>query len=493
MAKASGAPHIGLDIGSQTIKVVEARGVGSNLQISALGIENTPPGAIQGGMVADPKALGAAIKALIGRSGISAKRTISAATGAASVVVRVIEVPRMSPGELAETMKWEVERHIPFAANDVEMAYQAIDDPAAAEDPDNPNMEVLLAVAQRDMVGAHIETLQAAGLNPVAIDVEPLAAGRACINLTPDGLQTKNVVIINMGASGTDVGIFKSGVLRFPRTIPLAGDNFTRAIADHLGLPMDQAEDEKRENATIFMDLVGAGAAEFASTEEGEPTAAGATPFDTPFPSPFAEPVTPPPSPFADPTPPPASPLAEPTPASPYDISPEPPTPAASPFDLSDGPGEAAGTTETAGTADAMRFDNPFALPPEDEEPAFAPSPAPIPDDPRMRRRREVFDALLPILGEFVTELRRSIDYFRSRYPNDTIDQIILCGGSARLPNLDQFIQADLGIPTVVANPFSSLNVASKQMSSDRLAEVAPAFAVALGLATREAVLGPDR
>jgi len=481
VGKPSGGSFIGLDIGSQTIKAVEARGAGTGLQISALGIENTPPGAVQGGVITDPKALGAAIKAVLSKNGIKASRCVSAAAGAASVVVRVIEVPRMTPAELAETMKWEVERHIPFAANDVEMAYQTIDDPAAAADPNNPNMEVLLAVAQRDMVAAHIETLQAAGLNPVAVDVEPLAAGRALINVPRNGLDQKNVVVVNIGAANTDVSIFKAGTLRFPRSFPIAGDNFTRAIADHIGMGMDAAEEEKRENATVFMDLIGGGAGLGDDFGGGVAPAGGGdigrTPFDfaadinIPMNTPFAStpageglaPVSASPFDMTEDAPPVAPPV---------ELTPEPVVPpAASPFDTSD----------------------PFAAA-MSSSPAAAGPLANVPaDDPRTRRRREIFDALLPVLGEFAGEVRRSVDYFRSRYPNDTLDQIILCGGSARIPNLDQFLQSDLGVTTVVADPFAGINVSSRQMSSERLQEVAPSFAVAVGLATRDALLGSDK
>ena len=507
MARPSGGAFVGLDIGSQTIKVVEARGAGNNLQISALGIENTPEGAVQGGIVADPKALGAAIKTLLSKSGVGAKRSVSAAAGAASVVVRVIEVPRMSPSELAETMKWEVERHIPFAANDVEMAYQPIDD-GTPPDPANPNMEVLLAVAQRDMVAQHIQTLQAAGLNPVAVDVEPLAVGRALINLPRSGMADKNVVLVNIGASNTDIGIFKSGILRFPRSVPLAGDNLTRAIADHFGLSMTDAEEEKRENAAVFMDLIGAGgqSGDFGLGEDApDEGAMGRTPFDfsdvpmnTPFASPSSE-ATPPVFGMADDTPPPPA-AGPPT----FDLDDTPPLGGTGPapggaavFDLDDTPPPPGAGMPGAAMDNpfASPADNPFAPPPAGDFGAApsASAPVPAPDDPRARRRREVFDAILPVLGELLTEVRRSIDYFRSRYPNDTVDQIILCGGSARLPNLDQFIQSDLGITTTVADPFAGIGVSSKQMSSERLQDVAPAFTVAVGLATRDAVLGSEK
>jgi type IV pilus assembly protein PilM len=292
----SGGAFVGLDIGTQNIKVIEVRGFGKSLQVTALAIGDTPPGSIQQGIVTDAKALGAAIKQLCQKNGIRAGKVIAAAAGSAGVVVRVIEVPKMTASELAETMKWEVERHIPFPVNDVEMAYQAVDDPALA-DPNAQNMEVLLAVAQRDMVAAQLNTLETAGLKAVAIDVEPLAIGRSLLNLSREGLANKNVVIVNMGASNTDVAVFKSGILRFPRTIPIAGDNFTRAIADTLGLSMEQAEEEKRQYAAVLMDVLAAATAPSNDDPFGSPAPSDGSPQPFVFDSPFADSSVPPPLP----------------------------------------------------------------------------------------------------------------------------------------------------------------------------------------------------
>jgi len=462
-AKPSGGSFLGLDIGTQTIKMVEVSGAGSGLRITGLAIENTPPGTVQQGVIADPKSLGAAIKQMRTKNGLKATKCVSSVAGAAGMVVRVISVPKMTPSELAETMKWEVERHIPFAASDVEMSFQKIDNPETDNDPNVADMEVLLAVAQRDMIAQHLNTITSAGLTPVAIDVEPLAVGRALIDLSKEGLQGKNVVVINMGASQTDVGVFKGGVLRYPRTISLGGDNLTRAIADRLGLSMDAAEDEKRAHASILMDLVRSGQAEEMLYGGGD--SMGEANISTPFDVDLSAPLPPPLFGGGDPAPIP----------SPFDIAND------NPF------------------ASPAPADNPFASPFEqtptpateavEEEISMVPAE---PDDPNYQRKKEVFNALLPMLGEFVMELRRSVDYFRSKYPNDTMDQILICGGSAKVQNLEQYIEHELGIATSVADPFSGLNVVSKQVSVTRRVEIAPALAVALGLAARDAVLGKD-
>ena len=464
-AKPSGGTFVGLDIGTQTIKMVEVSGAGSSLRVTGIAIENTPPGTVQQGVIADPKTLGMAIKQMRTKNGIKATKCVSSVAGAAGMVVRVIEVPKMTLSELAETMKWEVERHIPFAASDVEMSFQKIDNPVTDNDPNNPNMEVLLAVAQRDMIRQHIDTLTAAGLTPVVIDVEPLAVGRALIDLSKEGLQSKNVVIVNIGASQTDVGVFKAGALRYPRTIPLGGDNFTRAIADRMGLSMDAAEDEKRAHAVILMDLVKSGQADemlYGDSANAQDMGVQSI-FDVDMNAPLPPPL------FG---------------------GGETPAAAASPFDIAD---------NNPFAEAANPFASPFegvAVPgvegesaPSTEETAIVPAE---PNDPYYERRKEVFNAILPMLGEFVMELRRSVDYFRSKYPNDTMDLILLCGGASRVQNLDQYIQHDLGIPASMADPFAGLNVASKQVSVTRRTEMASSLAVALGLAARDAVLGKE-
>lgn len=462
----SGGTFIGVDIGTQQIKAVEVRGYGPGLTISGYGITNTPPGSIVNGRITDPKALGATLKSLLQRSGIRGNKVIASVGGNEAVVVRVIEVPRMSPGELKEAMRYEVERSIPFAINQVEMDYNAIED--GVPDANNPNMEVLFAAAQRDMVMGLMNTLTGAGLAPVAIDIEPLAVGRSLVNLSKQGLATKNVVVVNVGASLTEVAIFKNGLLRFPRTIPIAGDNFTRAISDQLGMPMDAAEDEKRQNATVLMEVLQQGTGAGFPGEEPSP-------FDFEF---NAAPTIP------------TVPTFYPTQGDTTENRPIFPS-----GDTTEDAPVTAGDTTDQGIPPQLRVDDPFATadgvgggaPPANVPPSTAPAPAP--DDPRYRRRREVFDAIYPVLSEFAMEVRRSVDYFRSKYPSDTVDLIVLAGGSAKIGNLSEYIAYEMGIPTEVADPFKSVN----NVSGKGGREDAPAYAIALGLAVRDAVIGSGR
>lgn len=498
--KSGGAPTVGLDIGSSLIKVVEAKSGKTGPQITALGVCPTPEGTVADDVIMDPQGLGRAIRQLLSESGIQTKRCVSSVSGQSSVVVRIIEVPKMTNKELAETMKWEIERHVPFSANEVVMDFASIEKPAGAQD--DQNMEVLLAVAQQDLVNRHVETVFAAGLDPVAIDVEPLAASRAVIDSAVEGEAGQTIALVNIGNDITDISVFRNGVLAFPRSLPIAGKAITRALSDSLQITTDQAEQLKRESARVMMDR-----ADQYSADLG---------FGGPEPIDLG-------GGYASPT-----------------IGPSSAPPAAEPDDNMDfipglgftsmGPGRPASEAAAPGPSQDPAFDIdigadtagsalPFDLGMEDEPIAgVAAAPpnldlsgdvgdvsdlitpvksAPTADDEAVRPALEVelpafpdetvFDAIAPVLHDLVAEVRRSIEYFMSRYQSQP-DKVILCGGTAKIPDLDKFFESQLGIHTVVANPMTSIGVFSRGVSEDYLHEVAAVFPVSIGLAIRDMI-----
>ncbi len=436
----SGGAFVGVDIGTHAVKLVEVTGSGTNLKVTGLARERTPEGLVVQGVIQDPKSMGQFLKQMLAKNGIRSRKAVVAVGGTAGMVVRVVEVPKMSAGELADTMKWQIEQYIPFAASDVEMAYQKIDDPVTDADP-NAQMEVLIAVAQRDMVAGHLDALKLAGLDAVIVDVEPLAIGRALLDLSKTGLKSKTTVVINIGASGTEVGIYRDGVLRFPRTIPLGGDAFTRAVADKLSLSLDAAEDEKVERGEILLDLVEQ-AQEDIFGGSGDAADNGiSSPWDVDISAPL------PPSLFGD-----AAPAA---------------------------PAEAEPVEEV----------NPFEVTPEPVVEAPV-EPEVVALSAGEQRVRDVFMALLPVLGEFTMELRRSVDYFRSKYPTETVDHLLLCGGGANLRGFDAYLEKEIGLPASVADTFGSINVTAKSIAGAQRTALSSAFAVSMGLAARDAVIG---
>jgi len=107
----------------------------------------------------------------------------------------------------------------------------------------------------------------------------------------------------------------------------------------------------------------------------------------------------------------------------------------------------------------------------------------PLPDDKTVLT---LHDVMLPILGDLATEIRRSLDYFQTRWRESRVGRVVLSGGTARLKNLDRFLSLELGVETIVGDPFAACEASERVLGGDRK-QRAPALATAVGLAMRGA------
>lgn len=479
--KAAG-PVIGLDIGSRWIKAVEVRPGKAGPSVTGIGYEPTPQGAIVDDVILDTAAVSEAIKRLFSGGGISGKNVISSVAGQSTVVVRIIEVPKMTREELRETMKWEVERHIPFPSSEVVMDFQPLSRPSPSGD--DQTMEVLLAVCQEDVVKKHMDTVLGAKLKPMAIEVEPLALPRSLVCGVPGMEDKRTVAIADIGWQTTQVCIYENLELVFPRSIPIGGQSLARAISEALSVDEDTADQMLREQGSVDLEALEALSRPAPAPEE-ETQIGGASPFAAAgFESPFAIPepsVEEPPAVEAPGVPPPIG----------FDLGEEfvPAAPQA-PFSLDE-------EEEAPAPKSIFDLDEPIGGEEEPSEPVFdleevEPEPAAA-VEPALQatgdRSAAVGAAIAPVLVDLASELSRSLDYYASRNPAPA-EVLLLCGGVAKLPGLAGYLEQALGMPVMVGDPLGHLKLASKRYSPEFLAEIAPVFSICVGLALRDFVGG---
>jgi len=498
---------VGLDIGSESIKVSEARLTKDGVIISGLGIAQTPVGVFQDEIVVDPATLGAAVKMLLASSGIKTRKCVSSIEGQNKVVVRVIEVPKMEDKELSESMKWEVDRQVPFAAtNEIEMDYAAI--PSESDDLNIQTMEVLLAVAQKDVVESHVAALRAAGLKPYAIDLAQLAAERSLVELVPidpNVLPEDSVVaIISIGARNTEMGIFENGTLTFPcPPIPIAGDTITNEIAEALGLSPEEAEQTKKEYASVDLESMAGYGPEgseepttydqgfymptdtaFSMSEPEDSYHSAVTPMDDESPkatfdlgaelgfpqfddtssvSPAKEEVT---DSFDG-----------------FDLGADAVDKNIVPVNLDQAVGEDIEEDKVVSTAFVLDYDL-SELEPAVTHVVHTAAPGATKDAAMVA---QVSDAISGVLIDLANEIRRSMEYYSVKY-NNTPSKVFLCGGTAKIPNLAEFLTRELGVPVEVANPLANIPCHVPSMSDFYIKDLAPIFSVSVGLAIRDMI-----
>jgi len=89
------------------------------------------------------------------------------------------------------------------------------------------------------------------------------------------------------------------------------------------------------------------------------------------------------------------------------------------------------------------------------------------------------------VVSDWVREITRAIDFLSSAFPEDTIEKILLAGGSCRVPGFQEHLESETNIPVQEINPFSELLIDEKHFDAKYLEFMAPQAAVAVGLALR--------
>lgn len=93
-------------------------------------------------------------------------------------------------------------------------------------------------------------------------------------------------------------------------------------------------------------------------------------------------------------------------------------------------------------------------------------------------------EVLEPFKESISQQISRAQQFFYSASQISNIDHLILAGGCASISGIAELVEAKIGIPTIVANPFADMSVSSR-VSAQSLANDAPALMVSCGLALR--------
>lgn len=93
-------------------------------------------------------------------------------------------------------------------------------------------------------------------------------------------------------------------------------------------------------------------------------------------------------------------------------------------------------------------------------------------------------EVLAPFKEAMTQQISRSLQFFFSSSHYNSVDYIVLAGGCASIPGVDEMMEQNLGTPSMIANPFASMSLAPR-VKAQALSNDAPALMIACGLAMR--------
>lgn len=238
--------NIGIDISDSSIEVLQ---LSSGRDVIAYGRINLEEGIVKDGRILNKEKLIRKIQEVL-MLAKSKHLTVGYSINAlfslpeSKVFIHLFKLPKNLFGEsLKEAIKKESSRLIPLSQDKIYWDFYSFRPSLIS--PDSKDFQFVLYVGSpREIVDDYLNILKQAKVNPLIFDVETASLARSLIKEN-----NKGVVIVDIGARTTNIGVFSStGILNLSATIPMAGNYFTKKISEELKVNNEEAERLKVEN-----------------------------------------------------------------------------------------------------------------------------------------------------------------------------------------------------------------------------------------------------
>jgi len=245
LGKKKGAPVLGLDVSSTTVKLLELSHTGGKYRVESYAVSSLPQDAVIEKNVNDVDGVANAIRTVVAQSRTKVKN-VAAAVAGSSVITKMIDMPEgLSDDDMETQLTLEADQYIPYPLEEV-----AIDFEVQGPSPEREGqVEVLLAACRRETIDARVEAIESAELTPKIMDVEAYAMERAFFLLQHQlELEAESTVaVVDIGATMTTLSVLTNGQTIYTREQLFGGKQLTDEIMRRYGLPLEEAGLAKKQ------------------------------------------------------------------------------------------------------------------------------------------------------------------------------------------------------------------------------------------------------
>lgn len=234
---------VGLDLDAGSVAATEVR-VNGSVSVTRYGVAPLPSGAVRDGEVADPDALGDAVKALFAEHKFSREVRIGVANQ--KVAVRSIRLPRIeNRDELEAAIRFSAQDHIPMPLDRAVLDWQVI---PTVNGEGATNVDVVAVAARREMLSGITEAMRRAGVRLVGIDHSSFALIRALAGNTAG--PTADTLVADDAIGGTlychlgdvtNLAVARGPYCVFSRLLGFGMEGIAQSLAASSGLNLEHA------------------------------------------------------------------------------------------------------------------------------------------------------------------------------------------------------------------------------------------------------------
>jgi type IV pilus assembly protein PilM len=222
----------GFDLSDLSAKIVKLKKKNGKYLFSFFGSFKIEKGLIEGGVIKNEEGLAENIKEGLKKIKAEKMKTkyVVFCLPEEKNLSQIIEMPDLPHEDLEKALRFEIENHIPFPVG--EIYFDFIKLPSQKEKKCN----VLILAYEKKIVDSYFRVLKKANLEPVVFEPEILSFER----LIPPSKDF--VLVIDLGETRTNFGVFSEGLLRFSSSSPFSSSLLTKTISKELNVPFEEAE-----------------------------------------------------------------------------------------------------------------------------------------------------------------------------------------------------------------------------------------------------------
>lgn len=227
---------IALDLGSDSIKMLQMSRMGSTVKVSACGRWRYPSTAVAA-VERDDLAV-AAIGGMLKGAGFRGRKVVSALS-CDELSIKNIRLPHLADSELRQAVAVEAHERFGMEMDDDQLGLL---NAGQIRQGTETRDEILMLAASREVVDRHLNLLERCGLVPLSIEAEPLALFRGFERFLRRRSDEQAVsVLIDLGRRASRVVISRGRQIVFIKSIDVGGQKFTEAVARQVNISAPEA------------------------------------------------------------------------------------------------------------------------------------------------------------------------------------------------------------------------------------------------------------
>jgi len=225
--------YFGLDLGSSSIKIAQLRELHASPSLVTYGDIEVASNLLSSDSEIDQNRVSELIKQLAQDAKVTTKNVVASLSASQSYTA-IIRTPKLSHSELAESIKFQADKVIPMAMDQVKLDWAVV-----GEVPETDEVDVLLVAAPNNTANKYLNIIQKAGLELLALEINPIAQSRSLIGPAD---KPKCIIIVDIGSVASDIAILSNTVPQLVRSVAIGSKALNRVVSQNLGIDAGQAD-----------------------------------------------------------------------------------------------------------------------------------------------------------------------------------------------------------------------------------------------------------